>query len=247
VSCEPGEAGRCGRGLVRAHGGRNVNLEDGRPCIRDDRAAVAQQELAIVPARDRQFPPQRRGHAQRNLRRPGNLTREQAARVAALPRFGRAPETPFDDQRLAAHVVTLAQGILPSVKSTGADVLRGLVYLGGAVATAAGFHSMAAGARSLPGSQKDADPILDSELRYYGGFYMAYGLAALRVAPRADRDARAVRALAGALFASGLARAGGWVAKGPPHPLQRGLLAIELAAPPLLVALQARVSAAATG
>ena len=99
---------------------------------------------------------------------------------------------------------------------------------------------MVAGARSLPGLDREADPILDSELRYYAGFYMAYGLAALRVAPRADQDIRSVRALAGALFMSGLARAGGWFAKGAPHPVQRGLLAIELATPPLLIALQAR-------
>jgi hypothetical protein len=116
--------------------------------------------------------------------------------------------------------------------------LRAAFYLGGAVATAAGFHSMVAGARSVPGRRKTADPALDSELRYYGGFYMAYGLAALRVAPQADRDIRAVRALAGTLFMAGLARAGGWFAMGPPHPVQRGLLTIELVAPVVVVAWQ---------
>ncbi|MBA3261301.1 MAG: DUF4345 family protein [Thermoleophilaceae bacterium] len=35
----------------------------------------------------------------------------------------------------------------------------------------------------------------------------------------------------------------GWVAVGRPHELQRGLLAIELAAPPLIVAWQARFAA----
>jgi hypothetical protein len=117
-------------------------------------------------------------------------------------------------------------------------VLRGVFYLGGVVATAAGLHSMVAGARAVPGWSKKADPALDSELRYYGGFYMAYGLAVLRVAPQADRDVRAVRALAGTLFAAGLARAGGWVAMGAPHPVQRGLLAIELTAPVVVVAWQ---------
>jgi hypothetical protein len=52
-----------------------------------------------------------------------------------------------------------------------------------------------------------------------------------------------VRALAAALFLAGLARAGGWLAVGKPHPLQRALLVIELAAPPAMVAWQARLAA----
>jgi hypothetical protein len=87
-----------------------------------------------------------------------------------------------------------------------------------------------------------ANPSLESELRYYAAFYVAYGAFALHVAPRADRDTAAVRALAGALFLAGLARAGGWLAAGRPHGLQRGLLVVELAAPPLVVAWQGRVA-----
>ena len=55
-----------------------------------------------------------------------------------------------------------------------------------------------------------------------------------------DRDPTAVRALAGALFLAGAARAGAWIATGPPHPGQRALLALELGLPPVAVALQAR-------
>jgi Domain of unknown function (DUF4345) len=120
------------------------------------------------------------------------------------------------------------------------SALRAVFYVGGAVATAAGLHSAILGARSLPG-QALANPTVESELRYYACFYAAYGLAALRVAPRADRDGPAVRALAGALFAAGLARATGWVAAGRPHPLQRALLAIELGAPAPIVAWQSRL------
>ena len=119
--------------------------------------------------------------------------------------------------------------------------LRALFYVGGAVATTAGLHSAVAGARSLPGDQR-AGPAVESELRFYGAFYCAYGLAVLRVAPRADHDKAAVRAVAGSLFLAGLARAGGWVAAGRPHPLQRALLAIELAAPVAVVARQARLA-----
>jgi hypothetical protein len=83
---------------------------------------------------------------------------------------------------------------------------------------------------------------VENELRFYAAFYVAYGLAALRLAPRADRDAAAVRALAGALFLAGLARCGGWRAVGRPHRLQRALLVIELAGPPLLVRWQSRLA-----
>jgi Domain of unknown function (DUF4345) len=120
-----------------------------------------------------------------------------------------------------------------------ARALRALVFGGGVVATVAGLHTVLAGARSLPG-QEAANASLESELRYYAAFYVAYGLCAASSALRADRNPAVVRALAGTLLGAGLARAGGWVAVGPPHPLQRGLLAIELAAPPLIVGISAR-------
>jgi hypothetical protein len=119
--------------------------------------------------------------------------------------------------------------------------LRAGVYAVGAVATTAGLDTVLRGAKSLPG-EDTANPSVESDLRYYGAFYVAYGVAALRVAPRADRDTAAVRALAGALFFAGLARAGGWLAAGRPHAAQRGLLAAELAVPPVLVAGQARLT-----
>jgi hypothetical protein len=117
-----------------------------------------------------------------------------------------------------------------------------MFYAGGAVATAAGLYTVLAGAKSLPG-QELASPSVESELRFYAAFYVAYGLAALRIAPRADRDTPAVRALAGTLFLGGLARAGGWLSVGGPGRLQRGLMVIELAAPPLAVAWQTRARA----
>jgi uncharacterized protein DUF4345 len=99
-----------------------------------------------------------------------------------------------------------------------------------------------AGAKSLPG-QKRANPAVESELRFYAAFYVAYGVVALRTAPRAEKATMAVRGLGSALFLAGLARAGGWLTVGKPHGLQRGLLAIELLGPPLILAWQARVAA----
>ena len=124
---------------------------------------------------------------------------------------------------------------------TSREALRRTFQLGGSFATAMGLWTVVSGARSLPG-QDYANPTVESELRFYAAFYVAYGLAVLRVAPRADRDAEAVRALAGALLLAGVARAGGWIATGRPHVNQRALLAAELAGPPAIVAWQARVA-----
>jgi hypothetical protein len=120
--------------------------------------------------------------------------------------------------------------------------LRALFYLVGLVATTAGLHTVIAGARSVP-RQELTNPSVESELRFYAAFYVAYGLVALRVAPRADRDTATVRGLAGALGLAGLARAGGWLAVGRPHRLQIALLVIELGAPLPIVAWQARLAA----
>jgi hypothetical protein len=119
--------------------------------------------------------------------------------------------------------------------------LRAAFYAGGVVATMSGLHSVVAGARSLP-RQHLANPSVESELRFYAAFYVAFGLAALSVAPRADQDATTVRALAGALFLAGVARGGGWLAAGRPHRLQFALLVVELAAPPAIVAAQTRLA-----
>jgi Domain of unknown function (DUF4345) len=114
-------------------------------------------------------------------------------------------------------------------------VLRGLLYIGGAVATAAGLDTVIRGARSVPG-QGPANTALESELRYYGAFYSAYGMVVLRVAAQEEPDQEAVRAIAAALFFAGLARTLGWLRAGRPHPAQRALLAIELGAPPAVIA-----------
>ena len=118
--------------------------------------------------------------------------------------------------------------------------LRSLLYLGGVVATSAGLHTLLGGGRSFP-PWRQAGVMVESELRFYSAFYVAYGLLALRTARRADLDPQAVRALAATLFLAGVGRAGAWLTVGKPHPLQRVLLAIELAAPPLVVAEQARL------
>ena len=119
---------------------------------------------------------------------------------------------------------------------------RAVVYAAGTVATSAGLHTVAVGGRSVAG-EDTANARLESELRFYGAFYVAYGLSLLRTAPRADEDAAGVAAAAGALFLAGVARAGAWRAAGRPHPVQQALLGIELAGPPAMVAWQRRLGA----
>ena len=128
-------------------------------------------------------------------------------------------------------------------RSAPARVLRGALYLGGGVATAAGLNTVLTGARSVPGLQDNSDPVLESELRFYSAFYSAYGLAMLAVAPRADREPAAVKALAGALLLAAGGRLAGWVSVGRPNRAQLALLAIELTAPPVLVRLAAATDA----
>lgn len=120
--------------------------------------------------------------------------------------------------------------------------LRATVGTIGTIATTAGLHTVFSGARSVPG-HATAGPELESELRFYAAFYVAYGLAALRLAPRVGHDPRALHGLAGAMFLGGLGRAPAWHASGPPHPTQRALMAIELALPAALLAWQRRLQA----
>jgi hypothetical protein len=120
-------------------------------------------------------------------------------------------------------------------------VLRGLIALGGAVATGAGVHTALTGSRAVPGFGREApvDPVLDSELRFFGAIYTAFGIGVLAVAAQPEPAPAAVRGIAAAVFGAGLARVVGWRRVGRPSPGQLALLAVELSAPPALVALQA--------
>jgi hypothetical protein len=116
--------------------------------------------------------------------------------------------------------------------------LRALLLTLGGVATGAGIHSAVTGDGSLPGGPSGSTRA-DSELRYYGVFYAAFGMCALRAGVRESLDREVVRALAGTLFAGGIARAHGWRTRGKPHPVQLALLSAELGVPPMMLALSA--------
>ena len=121
-------------------------------------------------------------------------------------------------------------------------LLRALFALIGVTAIVTGLFVVLTGSSGqVDGSQ--AAPSVESELRFFAVFWIAYGVAALRVAPRADREIFMVRALAAFLFLGGLARAIAWIADGKPHGLFIGLLVLELLIPPVILGLQHRLLA----
>ena len=115
--------------------------------------------------------------------------------------------------------------------------LRAVLTLIGitAIVTAA-FVILTGSSGQVDGSQ--AAPSVESELRFFAAFWLAYGAAALYVAPRAAREIHAVRALALFLFLGGVARGIAWIADGRPHALFIVLLAFELLLPPFILLLQ---------
>ena len=118
--------------------------------------------------------------------------------------------------------------------------LRALLGLGGVVAISAGLHTVVTGGKSLP-PWRHASATVESELRWYSAYYVAFGFFVLRTAAPARPDPRAVQAIAAAVFLGALGRAGAWVTVGKPHPFQRALLAVELTLPPIFMVEQRRL------
>lgn len=120
-------------------------------------------------------------------------------------------------------------------------ILRTLFTALGAIAIVTGVLVVVAGPSGIPGSNL-ASATVDNELRFFAVFWIAFGVIAIRVAPRVDVDTSTVRALALALFAGGVARAVSWLSAGEPHPLFAILMVSEVVGAPLVVAWQARLS-----
>jgi hypothetical protein len=76
--------------------------------------------------------------------------------------------------------------------SSGKRWLQGVLSAGGAVAIATGVFGVVTGVEGIPGDS-GADASVESELRFLYVFWIAYGLALLRVAPRVDTETIAVR------------------------------------------------------
>lgn len=124
---------------------------------------------------------------------------------------------------------------------TSQRLLQALLTVVGLVAVATGLFAVLTGAAGMPG-ENEASASVESELRFFAAFWFAYGVVALRTAPRVGVETTVVRALALALFVAGMARAAAWIAVGRPHALFVGLMIVELIGPPLVVVWQARLS-----
>lgn len=124
----------------------------------------------------------------------------------------------------------------------GKVALQALFTVVGAIAVVTGVMVVAAGPDGIPGNNS-ATVTADNELRFFATFWIAFGLAAIRVAPRVETETGLVRALALTMFFGGIARAISWLSVGEPHSLFVSLMFVELLGAPLVIAWQAKLSA----
>ena len=119
-----------------------------------------------------------------------------------------------------------------------------LLFVGlGALATTTGAAVLARGADAVTGATGPVPPSVDSELRWHAAWWTALGPVMWHLAPRIERETRAVRYLSAVVLVGGLTRLVSMRQVGRPHRTFEVLTAIELALPPLLVEWQRRVAA----
>jgi Domain of unknown function (DUF4345) len=89
-----------------------------------------------------------------------------------------------------------------------------------------------------------AAPVLDSNLRFFGGVWLGVGLAMLWSVPWIEHQEVLFRALWIAIFLGGVGRVMSWRALGPPPKPFIGLTLLELLGAPLFIYWQYRVAQA---
>jgi hypothetical protein len=134
--------------------------------------------------------------------------------------------------RAVLRVLLLLLGVSAIVIGTSIFVL-GATFTG---ATAEGlFNAVAGGSAHSPAFTATAD----SELRFYAPFWAVYGGLLVWVARDLAGRLAWVPPAAALFFAGGVGRLISLLVVGPPHPAFSGLMAIELIAPPVFLALWA--------
>lgn len=112
------------------------------------------------------------------------------------------------------------------------------IFIFGPQATANAFAAAMRFATGISTTPDLAGADIDSELRFYAVFWIAYGAFVLRAAkPDRLRKGATVPLLLGLFFAGGVGRLLSFFAEGSPHPLFVALMAVELAAPPIILLL----------
>ena len=121
-----------------------------------------------------------------------------------------------------------------------ATALLGLVPLLTGLITMLGVHDPLYSAAGIP-----ALPVLDSNLRFFGGVWLGLGIAILWLVPRIETETVLFRAIWSAIFLGGVGRLLSIPLVGtPPIPFV-GFTALELIGAPLFIYWQHRVAEAA--
>jgi hypothetical protein len=88
-------------------------------------------------------------------------------------------------------------------------------------------------------------PVLDGNLRFFGGLWLGLGLALLWLVPRIERETALFRAIWGAIFLGGIGRVLSMLLIDLPPAAFTGFTILELVGAPLFIYWQSRVAAAA--
>jgi hypothetical protein len=121
--------------------------------------------------------------------------------------------------------------------------LRLLLYAFAAVALVAGTWTVALGSESIP-SAGDLNANAESELRFYSAWWIGAGIFLAWLAPRVERETRALRVFCALLFLAALARVFAILDTDWPSAGQIALMCAEFALSAILVVWQARTAAA---
>ena len=116
------------------------------------------------------------------------------------------------------------------------------MFLLGSHMTAQFFAGLLASLGNLGGPVIDlTSPNVDSELRFYSVFWIAYGAVVFKTARALPQQMTRARWLLALFFAGGTGRLFSLATTGQPHPLFTSLMWIELAFPVLLIGLSLTV------
>ena len=118
------------------------------------------------------------------------------------------------------------------------SALRTLGRVSGWACIAIGGIQLVGGARGEPGMIGDAT--VDSHVRFMGPVFAGYGLAWLDATAAGEPDLDRMRLLAGLMALGGMGRLATRATLGRPHRFHDLLLAVELAAPIVVEALNRR-------
>jgi len=88
-------------------------------------------------------------------------------------------------------------------------------------------------------------PVLDSNLRFFGGLWLGLGVALVWLLPRIESESALFRAVWGAIFLGGIGRALSILLIDLPPAAFVGFTILELVGAPLFIYWQSRVAAAA--